>query len=97
LKLIIKSVEENMNQVVMPLEDGKWAVKPEGNDAAPANIYETREQAIEAAKEIAMGNDSGITILREDGTIENMDGIGIDPFPDEDNAPEFNEEGDEGV
>jgi len=85
------------NQLVMPYEDGKWAVKPEGDDSAPPNVYETREQAIEAAKEIAMGKDNGVIVLREDGTIDNTGGIGEDPFPDEDNAPEFNEEGDEEV
>jgi hypothetical protein len=85
------------NQIVMPYEDGKWAVTLEGDDSAPANIYESREEAIEAAKEFAMGKDSGIIILRKDGTIENTGGIGVDPFPDEDNAPEFNEEGDEGI
>lgn len=86
-----------MNQVVMPYEDGKWAVKPEGDSNAPANIYDTREEAVEAAKEIAMGKDNGVIILRKDGTIDNIGGIAIDPFPDKDNAPEFNEEGDEGV
>jgi hypothetical protein len=86
-----------MNQVVMPYEDGKWTVKPEGDDSAPANIYDTKEEAIEAAKEIAMGKDNGIIILRRDGTIENTDGIGIDPFPSEDNAPDFNDSGDEGI
>jgi hypothetical protein len=86
-----------MNQVVMPYEDGKWAVKPEGDDSAPANIFETKEAAIVAAKEIAMAKDNGIIILRRDGTIENTDGIGIDPFPSEENAPDFNDTGDEGV
>jgi hypothetical protein len=86
-----------MNQVVMPYEDGKWVVKPEGDDSAPANIFDTKEEAIEAAKEIAMGKDQGLIILRRDGTIENTDGIGLDPFPNEDNAPDFNDSGDEGV
>lgn len=85
------------NQVVMPYEDGKWAVQPEGEDSAPPNVYETREEAIEAAKEIAMGSDSGVIVLRRDGTVENTGGIGLDPFPDEDNSLEFNEEGDEGI
>jgi hypothetical protein len=89
--------EDRMNQIVMPYEDGKWAVVLEGDDSAPANIYETREEAIEAAKEIAMAKDNGLIILRRDGTIENTDGIGIDPFPSEDNSPEYNDSGDEGV
>jgi hypothetical protein len=44
-----------------------------------------------------MAKDNGIIILRRDGTIENTDGIGIDPFPSEENAPDYNDTGDEGV
>jgi hypothetical protein len=41
-----------MNQVVMPYEDGKWAVKPEGDDSAPANIFDTKEAAIERQRKL---------------------------------------------
>lgn len=81
------------NQFVMPYEGG-WAVK--GSEAAEITaVYDTKEEAIEAAKEIAMGDDSGIVVLREDGTIDNLNAYSIDPFPSDDNTPDYNTEQDE--
>ena len=84
-----------MNQYVMPYK-GKWAVKGE-NSKEITSLHETKKDAIEVAKEIAMANDSELVILRKDGTIDNLGLKGIDPFPDKDRAPDYNpdEESDE--
>ncbi|HZW38419.1 MAG TPA: DUF2188 domain-containing protein [Ignavibacteriaceae bacterium] len=82
-------------QFIMPFE-GKWAVKGEHSQDI-TSVHDTREEAIEVAKEIAMADDSGIVILREDGTIDNLGAYGIDPLPSKDNIPDFNDENDEGV
>lgn len=75
---------------VMP-EDENWVVKSEGSENVISS-HDSREAAIEAAKEVAMGNDSSLVILRHDGTIDNLGLYGIDPFPSKDNAPEYNDE-----
>jgi hypothetical protein len=77
-----------MNQYVMPYE-GKWAVKGENADKI-TSVHETKKDAIETAKEIAMANDAKLVVLRKDGTIDNLGFKGIDPMPDKDRAPDYN-------
>lgn len=77
-------------------QDGKWAVK--GEDAEKITSYhDTRKEAIEVAKEIAMADDAELIILRKDGTIDNLGLKGVDPKPDINRAPDYNpdEESDE--
>lgn len=75
---------------VMP-QDDNWIVKSDHSQNVISS-HDSREAAIEAAKEVAMGEDSGLVILREDGTIDNLGAYGVDPFPSKDNAPEYNDE-----
>jgi hypothetical protein len=83
--------------IIYVLQDGEnWLVKREHEEEV-VSTHDSRETAIETAKEIAIGHDAELVILKEDGTIDNLGSYGIDPFPSEDNAPEFNEEGDEGI
>lgn len=84
-----------MDIIVLP-QDGMWTVKRENSEEILSE-HESKKEAIETAKEIAMGQDAGIVILRADGTIDNLGVYGVDPFPSEDRGPEFNNEQDEGV
>ena len=83
-----------MNIFVMHIDGGGWAVKRADSEEIVSS-HDTKHEAIEVAKEIAVGSDAGIVILRADGTIDNIGLYGIDPFPSEDNAAEFNDEQDE--
>jgi hypothetical protein len=80
---------------IMP-EGENWVVRREHEDAA-VSVHDSKEDAIEAAKEIAIGHDAELVILKEDGTIDNLGIYGIDPFPSEDNAADFNEEENEEI
>ncbi|MFO7447713.1 MAG: DUF2188 domain-containing protein [Ignavibacteriaceae bacterium] len=80
---------------VMPQDEENWAVKRE-HEEKPVSVYDSKEAAIETAKEIAMGLDAELVVLRPDGTIDNLGTESIDPFPSKDNSPEFNEDADEG-
>lgn len=77
-------------------DNGKWSVRRNQEDA-PMERKDTREEAVEAAKEIAVGLDAELVILRKDGTIENLGQDSVDPFPDEDKGPEYNNKNDKGV
>ena len=77
-----------MNQYVMPY-NGKWAVKGE-NQNEITSLHDTKKEAIETAKEIAMASDDKLVVLRKDGTIDNLGIKGIDPMPDKDRAPDYN-------
>jgi hypothetical protein len=79
-----------MRVYVMP-KNSKWIVKRESSDEILASHYR-KEKAIESAKEISLGHDSELIVLREYGTIDNLDGYGVNPFPSEDNAPEYRED-----
>jgi hypothetical protein len=77
-----------MIQYVM-FHDGKWAVKGENTDNI-TSLHDSKKEAIEVAKELAMANDAQLVVLRKDGTIDNLGLKGIDPMPDIDNAPDYN-------
>jgi hypothetical protein len=76
LKKIIKIILNNMgfsskrkthNQHVVPHDEG-WAIKGEGNERYTA-IYESQEDAIKRAREIAISYRADLIIHRRDGTI----------------------------
>ena len=76
LKKVLKIIFKNAgfssrppthNQHVVPHDEG-WAVKGEGNERYTA-IYDTQDQAIERAKDIAFNYKSDVIIHRKDGTI----------------------------
>ena len=70
------------NQHVVPHEDG-WAVKGEGNEQA-SFVFETKEEAVDKGREIAMNQNSELLIHNLDGTIGARDSYGNDPFPPRD-------------
>lgn len=70
------------NQHVVPLGSG-WAVKGEGNERFTI-ITETKQEALEVAREIARNNHSELIIHGRDGRIQDKDSYRRDPFPPRD-------------
>jgi len=69
------------NQHVVPREQG-WAVLGEGNSRA-TSLHDTQREAIEAAREIAIREESEMLIHGKDGRIRERNTYGIDPNPPE--------------
>ena len=67
------------NQHVVP-NDGKWAVKGEGNSKNTV-VTNTQSEAIEIAKEIAKNQGSEMFIHNRQGQIRERNTYGDDPFP----------------
>lgn len=70
------------NQHVVP-QDGKWAVKGDGNRRA-SKVTDTQQSAIEAARRIARNQGADVVIHGRDGRIRGKDSYGNDPFPPRD-------------
>ncbi len=64
-------------------DEGKWAVKGEGDSRASA-LYDTQREAIEAGQEIARNNRSELVIHDRDNRIRDKDSYGHDPNPPKD-------------
>ncbi|MDX7851240.1 DUF2188 domain-containing protein [Aeromonas caviae] len=67
------------NQHVVPTDDG-WGVRGEGNDRLTSR-HDTQQQAIDAAREIAINQQSELLIHGRDGQIRERNSYGNDPFP----------------
>ncbi len=65
------------NQHVVPAGDD-WGVRGEGNGRL-TSVHDTQAEAIEAAREIAINQQSEVVIHRPDGTIRDRDSYGNDP------------------
>lgn len=63
--------------------DGRWAVKPEGQPH-PLSVHDRQSDAIAAAKPIAIVNRSELVIHGRDGRIRDSDSYGNDPHPPRD-------------
>lgn len=70
------------NQRVLP-HGGKWAVKGDGNRRA-TRVTDTKTEAVKIAREIARRQGSDVVIHGRDGTIQDRDSYGNDPFPPRD-------------
>ena len=70
------------NQHVVKHQEG-WAVKGAGNEKA-TTVTPTQLEAIEAAREIAIKQQSEVVIHGRDGKIRDKDSYGNDPFPPKD-------------
>ncbi len=70
------------NQHVVKHTDG-WAVKGAGNSKA-TKVTSTQKEAIEAAREIAINQESEVVIHGKDGKIRDKDSYGNDPHPPKD-------------
>ena len=67
------------NQHVTPHKDG-WQVKGEGNIKATL-VTNTKEKAIQKAREIARNQHSELITHDKKGRIQEKDSHGHDPFP----------------
>jgi uncharacterized protein YdaT len=67
------------NQHVVKREEG-WAVRGEGNQRDTSH-HQTQREAFEAAREIAMNQESEVFIHGEDGKIRERNTYGKDPYP----------------
>ena len=64
---------------VVPHGNG-WAVKGEGNSRATA-ITNTKQEAIDRAREIAQNQGTELVIHNRNGQISQKDSHGRDPYP----------------
>jgi hypothetical protein len=71
------------NQHVVPDKDGGWNVKGEGNSKSTAHT-DTKQEAIDIAKQIAQNQQSELIIHGKDGKIQDKDSYGNDPHPPKD-------------
>lgn len=83
--------KKGKNQHVVPVED-EWGVRGEGNDQ-PTSIHSTQSEAIDAAKNIAINQQSEVVIHRRDGRIRNKHSYGSSSFQthDRQNSQRSNE------
>jgi len=68
------------NQHVVPGKNGGWNVKGEGNSKSTAHT-ETKQEAIDKAREIAKNQKSEVVIHGKDRKIQDKDSYGGDPHP----------------
>lgn len=69
------------NHWVSQREDGNWADKREGNSRA-SGIYDTQQEAFDAARELAKEEGGEVFIKGTDGQIRERNTYGkLDPFP----------------
>ena len=70
------------NQHVVP-QDDQWGVRGAGNSRL-TSVHQTQQDAIDAAREIAINQQSEIVIHRPNGQIRDKDSYGNDPMPPRD-------------
>lgn len=75
IKILLRSIgigktNTTNNQHVVPYKEN-WAIRKEGSDGVTAT-FDTQEEAIARAKEIARNYDSNVVIHRKDGTIRDV-------------------------
>jgi hypothetical protein len=63
--------------------DGSWAVIGEG-DSRASSLHDTQRDAIEAARGIAINNESELVIHDRNNLIRDKDSFGGDPNPPRD-------------
>lgn len=71
------------NQWVVTHGDG-WAVRGEGNERV-TRVFDRKQDAVAAGREIAKNQASELLIQKRDGTIGERRSYGHDPFPPRDN------------
>ncbi len=67
------------NQHVVP-KDGDWAVRGAGNSRVTSK-HDTQQDAIAAAREIAINQSSEVLIHNRQGNIRDRNSYGNDPYP----------------
>jgi hypothetical protein len=67
---------------VVPNADGGWDVKKGGSGRASGH-FDTKQEAIDAGREISRNQGTEFFIHGKDGKIQRKDSHGNDPFPPE--------------
>ena len=67
------------SQHVVP-RDGRWAVRKGGSDRVTRS-FNTQQEAIEVARNIARNQETELYIHGRDGRIRERNSYGRDPFP----------------
>jgi hypothetical protein len=75
-------MSKKKNIHVVPHEDG-WARRKEGSQRA-GGVYDTKAEALEEARDQARRERVEMVIHKKDGTIQDSDSYGNDPFPPQD-------------
>lgn len=75
IKILLKSIgiggkSATNNQHVVPYKEN-WAIRKEGSEDVTES-FETQEEAIQRAKQIARNYNSNVVIHRKDGTIREV-------------------------
>ena len=65
---------------VVPNADGGWDVKKGGSNRASGH-FDTKQEAIDAGREISRNQETEFFIHGKDGKIQRKDSHGNDPFP----------------
>jgi uncharacterized protein YdaT len=68
---------------VIPSREKGWAVKKSGSSRT-SKSFDTKEKAIEFGREISKREKTELFIHKKDGTIQNRNSYGRDPFPPKD-------------
>jgi Uncharacterized protein conserved in bacteria (DUF2188) len=72
------------NQVhVSPAKNGGWKVQSTGT-SKPSVILPTKVPAVAKGTQVAKNNGSELVIHKTDGTIQNKNSFGNDPYPPKD-------------
>lgn len=70
-------------QHVVPDPDGGWNVKKAGAKRATKH-FNTKKEAVDYGKEVSENQGAELVKHRKDGTIEDSDSYGNDPYPPKD-------------
>ena len=70
---------------VLPREDGKWAVKRDG-DSKASHLTDKKVDAERIARQISTNQGTELQIHNKDGRISRSDSHGNDPCPPKDKA-----------
>jgi len=76
-------MSKKSNHVVPSKKDGGWAVKKAGAVRA-SKKFGTKSEAVKYARELSRSEHSELYIHRQDGTIQDRNSYGNDPFPPRD-------------
>ena len=68
------------HHVVPNKDDGGWDVR-RGGGARASGHFETKQEAIEAGREISQNQGTELSIHNKDGKIAQSDSHGKDPYP----------------
>lgn len=73
-------MSKKTNQVWVSPSEGEWKVHSAGSNRA-AGTFDTKAQAVERAREIALNKDAELLVQNRDGKIGWRNSYGDDPFP----------------